>query len=199
MSRLPDTLNTIIIENVKPEINSGRYAIKREVGDRLEVTADIFKEGHDIIGGMLRYKTIQESGWHEAPMHLVENDRWAGFVELTQNTRYLYTIGAFIRTFETWREELGKKHRAIPDLTSELLEGESQIRAALDRAKGDDKKALEQWFKQWTTQKDQESRIQIALQEDFALLVNRNEERHAWTVYDHELEVMVDRTIQRDG
>lgn len=199
MSRLPDTLNTIIIENVKPEINSGRYAVKREVGDRLEVTADIFKEGHDIIGAVLRYKTVQESGWHEAPMHLVDNDRWAGFVELTQNTRYLYTIGAYILTFETWREELKKKHGAIPDLSSELLEGESQVRSALERAKGEDKKSLEQWFKQWTTQKDQEKKIHIALDEDLVQVVNRNEERHAWTVYDRELEVVVDRIRARYG
>ena len=199
MSSLPDSLDTIIIEHLEPEIDSGRYAIKREVGDRLEVTADIFKEGHDFIGAVLRFKTVQEPSWHEAPMHLVDNDRWAGSCDLTQNIRYVYSVGAYVRMFETWRDELKKKHLVIPDVTSELLEGESQIRAALDRAKGADKKSLEQWLQRWTTQKDQEGRIQIALTEDLALLVNRNEERHAWTVYDRELEVMVDRIRARYG
>ena len=199
MSRLPDTLDTIIIEHVEPEIDSGRYPVKREVGDRLEVTADIFKEGHDVIGAVLRYKTVKESGWHESPMSFVNNDRWAGSVNLTQNIRYFYTIGAYVRSFETWREELKKKHHAVPDLTSELLEGESQVRAALNKAKGADKKSLDQWLKQWTSQNDQESRIHIALGEDLALLMDRNEERHAWTVYDRELEVMVDRVRARYG
>ncbi len=199
MSRLPETLNTLIIEHVEPELDSGRYAIKREVGDRLHVMADIFKEGHDTIGAVLRFKTVQEPGWHEVPMHLMDNDRWAGFVELTQNTRYLYTIGAYVLTYETWREELKKKHGAVPDLSSELLEGESQVRAALERAKGEDKKSLTQWLKQWTSEKDQEKKIHIALDEALALLLLRNEERHAWTVYDHELEVMVDRVRARYG
>ena len=197
MPPLPESLNTIIIEHVEPEIDSGRYAVKRELGDRLEVTADIFKEGHDNVGAVLRFKTVQEPTWHETPMHFVDNDRWAGFVELTQNTRYLYTIGAFVLTFETWREELKKKHGAIPDLSSELSEGESQVRAALKRARGEDKKSLEQWLKQWTTEKDQEKKIHMALDANLALLLNRNEERHAWTVYDRELEVMVDRLRAR--
>jgi starch synthase (maltosyl-transferring) len=199
MPHLPETLNTIIIEHVQPQIDAGRYAVKREVGDRLEVIADIFKEGHDIIGAVLRYKTVGESAWYEVPMLFVDNDRWKGFVDLTQNTRYLYTIGAYVLTFETWREELKKKHGAISDLSSELLEGEAQLRTALERAKGEDKKALEKWLKQWTSQTEQEKKIQIALDEELALLLNRNEERHAWTVYDRELEVIVDRLRARYG
>jgi starch synthase (maltosyl-transferring) len=89
MPKFPKTLQTIIIEQVEPELDGGRYPIKRIVGETLEVTADIFKEGHDTIAGILRYKIHGEQHWQEVPMHHVDNDRWAGSFVLSENTRYL--------------------------------------------------------------------------------------------------------------
>ncbi len=199
MPNKPKNLNTIIIENVYPEINGGRYAIKREVGDRLEVSADIFKEGHDIIAGVLRYKAMDEPVWHEVNMQHVDNDRWAGFFDLTRNIRYLYSIGAYVRTFETWREELTKKHGVVNDLTSELQEGEAQVRAAVSRSTGSDQEILQTWLAKWTKAAGQQNQVTVALNEELAALVARYEERFAWSVYAHELEVMVDRVRARYG
>ena len=109
MPNLPKTLQTLIIEHVEPELDGGRYPIKRIVGEKLDVTADIFKEGHDTIGAVLRYKTLGHKEWLETPMHHVDNDRWAGSFPLSENTRYLYSVGAYVRSFETWRIELTKK------------------------------------------------------------------------------------------
>ena len=133
MPKLPKTLQTLVIEYVEPELDGGRYPIKRIVGETLEVTADIFKEGHDTIAGILRYKVHGEQHWQEVPMHHVDNDRWAGSFVLSENTRYLYTIGAYIKSFETWRAELTKKHGVVPDLSSELLEGEAQLKDAMSQ------------------------------------------------------------------
>ncbi|MER3423317.1 MAG: alpha-1,4-glucan--maltose-1-phosphate maltosyltransferase, partial [Nitrospiraceae bacterium] len=126
----PSTLGTIIIENVAPELHAGRYPIKREVGDRLEVSADIFKEGHDVLAAVVRYRTLKEARWRETPMSFVDNDRWIGWCNLTENTRYLYTIAAWVDTFESWRREIIKKLQIQPDLNSELLEGLALVRAA---------------------------------------------------------------------
>lgn len=189
----------ITIEQVLPEIDSGRFPIKREVGDRLEVSADIFTEGHDAIGAVLRYKEANEPDWHETPMTYLDNDRWVGFVDLTQNSRYQYTIGAYIRPFETWQEEVRKKQGILPDLTSELLEGEMLLQAAIGRASGSDKNELETWLAKWTTQKDQEGKVSIALNHELEDLLNRHEQRQGWTLYDRELEVIVDRVRARFG
>ena len=131
MAKLPKTLQTIVIERVAPELDGGRYPVKRIVGETLEVTADIFKEGHDTIAGILRYKVQDDKDWQETSMHHVDNDRWAGSFLLAENARYLYTLGAYIKSFETWRAELTKKHGVVPDLASELLEGEAQLHAAM--------------------------------------------------------------------
>jgi starch synthase (maltosyl-transferring) len=193
MPKLPKTLQTIIIEYVEPELDGGRYPIKRIVGETLEVTADIFKEGHDTILGILRYKVHGEKRWQEVPMHHVDNDRWAGSFVLSENTRYLYTIGAYIKNFETWRAELTKKHGVVPDLSSELLEGEAQLKDAMDQAKGPDTNLLKEWLGRWDAAPSQEARITIALDDELATLVSQHEQRAAWSTYPQELAVVVDR------
>ena len=199
MPKLPKTLQTLIIEYVEPELDGGRYPIKRIVGETLEVTADIFKEGHDTIAGILRYKVHGEQHWQEVPMHHVDNDRWAGSFVLSENTRYLYTIGAYIKSFETWRAELTKKHGVVPDLSSELLEGEAQLKDAMSQGKGPDATLLKEWLGKWDTASSQEARIAIALDNELATLVSQHEQRAAWSTYPQELAVIVDRERARYG
>ena len=112
----------IIIENVKPEIDGGRYPIKKEVGDSIKVTADIFKDGHDILAALVKYRIKGASNWHEEPMTLISNDEWTGSFSVSKNTWYEYTIEAYTELFLSWRDEVTKKIN-YPDLTSEILEG----------------------------------------------------------------------------
>ena len=199
MHKLPKTLHPIVIEYVEPELDAGRYPIKHIVGETLEVTADIFKEGHDTLTARLQYKVYNQKEWLETPMHHVDNDRWAGSFILEKNTRYLYTVGAYVQSFETWRLELQKKHGVQPDLVSELLEGEAQIKLAMSRAKGSDKSQLKNWLEQFASASDQEAKIAIALDQTLAKLVGKHEPRFAWTTYARTLEVVVDRERARYG
>lgn len=199
MSKTPTSYTAIVIEHVTPELDSGRFPIKREVGDHMEVTADIFKEGHDLIAAVLRFKPLSDKKWQEVPMHHIDNDQWGGAFDLLQNTRYQYTIGAYMRTFDSWREELTKKHGVVDDLTSELLEGLALLQAAAPRAKGKDKSQLKEWLATWTDQPTQEARVTVALDESLGTLVGRCEERQGWTQYDPILEVVVDRVRARYG
>lgn len=199
MPQLPKTLETIIIEHVEPELDGGRYPVKRITGERLEVTADIFKEGHDIITGILRYQKQGDKEWQETTMYHVDNDRWAGSFLLSENTRYLFSLGAYIKSFETWRAELTKKHGVVPDLSSELLEGEAQLHAAIGQAKGQDLATFKEWASKWKAAPNQDARIAVALDADLALLVAHYEPRAAWTTYPKELAVIVDRERARYG
>jgi len=78
-----------VIERVEPELDGGRHPIKRVVGDVIEVEADIFCDGHDKIAACIQYRAQDESAWREAPMALVDNDRWAGRFPVLRNRRYL--------------------------------------------------------------------------------------------------------------
>ena len=59
---------TVVIESIGPAVDGGRYPVKREVGAVLEVTADIFKDGHDVLLAFVRYRREHERVWLEAPM-----------------------------------------------------------------------------------------------------------------------------------
>src|SRR5215211_2558179 len=124
----------VIIEDVYPELDCGRYPVKREVGDRLEVWADVFKEGHDKLAAVLKYKEKGAPGWSEAPMRLYENDRWTGGFALANNARYEYTIEAWTDEFATWRTEIGKKVDAGQNVGLELVEGRGLVREACERS-----------------------------------------------------------------
>ena len=97
-------IRPILIERVQPAVDDGRYPSKRAVGDRLEVSADIFKEGHDLLDAMILYRARDESRWSEAPMRPVGNDRWSGQFPLERNARYAVTIEAWTNVFGTWVE-----------------------------------------------------------------------------------------------
>ncbi len=187
----------IIIERVEPEVDSGRWPIKREVGDRVEVSADIFREGHDVLNAVLRYRTIAESVWHEVPLTHVNNDRWAGYFDVEENTRYRYTVGAFTNTFESWRQEVSKKSQAGEQIDSELLEGRALVERAAKRATGSDQTGIEEFLKQWRSANGQEAALAVALHEELSGLVTRCQERTGWTLYHRELEVVVDRVQAR--
>jgi len=195
----PATLSSIVIEAVQPEIDGGRWPIKREVGDRLDVSADIFKEGHDVLACLLRYRLAKDDAWREAPMLFVDNDRWAGHFDLTHNARYRYSIGAYVNLFESWRVEVTKKQEAGERIESELLEGRTLVEATAKRATGRDQPKLNEWLARWRTGDPVAAQFAVALHADLKALVERHQERRAWTLYDRELEVVVDRVLARYG
>src|SRR2546429_9543527 len=85
----PDGLQRVVIEAVMPEIDGGRFPAKRSVGETVTVEADIFADGHDALGAVLRYRVLPIHGevaaqppeglvhtWTEVPMAPLVNDRW---------------------------------------------------------------------------------------------------------------------------
>ena len=139
----PEAVGTrrgIVIERIAPELDGGRHAVKRVVGDDLLVTADIFADGHDLLGAALMLRVESGSGsragWRESAMRLVDNDRWSGSIRLDRNARHRYAIEAWRDAFGSVRAALLKKVEAQVDLATELAEMRELLEAALDRAQG---------------------------------------------------------------
>jgi starch synthase (maltosyl-transferring) len=114
---------SILIENVEPQLDCGRYPIKREIGDHIDVRADIFRDGHDALAAVVQFRTVAEDVWRESEMAFIDNDRWGASFTVNANTTYLYRIEAFPDYAKSWQEEVGKKLGAGLDVSSELLEG----------------------------------------------------------------------------
>ncbi|SRR5579885_444937 len=127
---------SVVIENVQPLIDCGRYPVKRVVGEDLVVEADIFKDGHDAVAAVLKWRVVGKRRWRETPMTFVENDRWRGVCTLYDEAIHEYTIEAWTDRFRSWQEEFAKKFEAgMFALQSEALEGSALVEAAARRAR----------------------------------------------------------------
>jgi starch synthase (maltosyl-transferring) len=192
-----DARHKIVIEAVEPQLDCGRYAVKREVGDVLEVSADIFKEGHDAIAAAVRYRAEDEAEWLECRMRFVDNDRWAGTFPLTRNLRYLYTVVAWTDGFGTWASDLRKKHDAGQDIATELVEGVQMVAAAVERADGADRARLAALLAELQDAPTLAERVAAALAPELLHLMERYPDRWDLTEFEHVLPVQVDRVAAR--
>jgi starch synthase (maltosyl-transferring) len=118
------------IEDVYPLIDGGRFAVKRIAGERIEVWADIYRDGHDVVNAALVWRREQDREWRREPMTHHSNDRWGGSFVPDQPGRYVYAIEAWTDEFATWRHGFELKQKAGADLTLDAIEGAGMLTKA---------------------------------------------------------------------
>ena len=190
-------VRTVWIERVWPELDGGRFPVKREVGDLFEVTADVLREGHEALAAVLKYQTVKDPAWQEVRMEPLGNDRWVARFPLKENTRYRYTIEAYPDPFRTWAEDIKKRLGLEMDVTSELLEGAEHLRRTLGRATGADRRRLEARLADFEQASTPAAKARILLDEETAELMATYPDRSGATLYERELEVTADRPRAR--
>ena len=145
----------VIVERVWPEIDSGRFPIKRSLGETVTVSADLFADGHDLLAGVVKYRHLpgpprpgvvsDPPDWYEVPLVARDNDRWEATFTVSELGDYEYTIEAWVDRFASWLKGLVAKADAGQDVSSELLEGAQLLQAAVGRtlsgSPGDPQKA----------------------------------------------------------
>jgi starch synthase (maltosyl-transferring) len=192
-------VRNIWISSVWPELDGGRFPVKRIVGETFEVSADILREGHEALAAVLKYRTVKDTTWHEVRMTHLDNDRWGASFPLEENTRYLYTIEGYPDPYRSWARDLEKRLAAGMDVTSELLEGAALLRATLPRAAGADRKRLEARLAEFDRSEAPAQRVRLLLDPETAELMESYPDRSAATAYDRELEVVVDRPLAQQA
>jgi starch synthase (maltosyl-transferring) len=125
------TPSRIQIQEVTPQVDCGRSAVKRTVGDRVEVTARIFRDGHETLGAAIRHRGPGSTRWTEAPLEPVGNDVWAGSFDVGRPGLWCFRIEAWIDRVASFQEELRRKVTAgQADLAGELSEGAALLECA---------------------------------------------------------------------
>jgi starch synthase (maltosyl-transferring) len=128
MKRTLESAPQLLIENVAPKLDGGRYPIKRVIGNVIDVSVDIFKDGHDLIAARILFRRPGEASSRTAPLtYAFDADRWHGSFKADQIGLWQYDIEAWPDRFGTWRSELGKRLNAGQDVRPELLEGASLL------------------------------------------------------------------------
>ena len=197
---MPDSVGTVrgvVIERVDPELDGGRHAVKRVVGDRFTVSADIFADGHGLLDAALLIRPDDESGWWEEQMRPSGEDRWSATVELARNRRHLYTIEAWRDEFGSWRDGLDKKLAASEPVGVDLDEGAILVGRAVARADGHDADLLRRTLATLSAASDERSRAAVLRDDALLAAMRRSADRSAATRYEPELAVIVDRERAR--
>ncbi len=196
-----DGKRRVMIEAVTPEIDAGRFPVKRVPGERVLVEADIFADGHDQLSAVLKYRFSAETGWCETPMEPIGNDRWRGEFSVSELGIYQYTVEGWIDHYKSWRTDLVKRVHADQDVTVDLLIGAELVEAAAQRAPEVEAEQLRHWAKEFSAgdRDTLEDRAHLALDEEMAALTMKYPQRAHSTEYARELQVAVDPVLAQTG
>jgi starch synthase (maltosyl-transferring) len=189
----------VTIDHVEPEIDEGQSAIKRVIGEEVRVLANIYSDGHDLLGAALCFRHASEEQWTEMPMRLLGNDRWSGRFVVKSLGSYFYSLRGWVDRFASWRRDFAKKVQAGQQGDVDLLVGVNLIEQAAQRTFGQDGERLADWARDLRTLSKTNLAGAIKLADDdlLAALASRSQDRRSETMYRKELEVVVDRRKAR--
>ncbi len=196
----------IVIQYPRPAVDAGRFAAKRCVGDTVRVSADIFRDGHEILRAVVRYRGPGDSQWREAEMRRSDAHlggvRWAGSFEVDRLGCWEYTLDAWTDVFGTWRDELERKVAAGQhDLAGEMSEGALLLRDAAGNAvASEDRRLIEHAQRTLEDERVPENaKHDVALGPELLAAVERGQDRRGHETLPAALRVQVDRRRARFG
>ena len=196
----------IVIQYPSPSVDDGCYPAKRCVGDRVEVAADVFRDGHELIRAAVRYRGPDDGDWHEAEMERVDAHlggvRWSGAFVVDRVGRWEYTVQAWTDLFGTWRDELQRKLAAgQTDLAGELSEGIVLLRRTAEHS---DSKATRELIEHACRELQDpvvpdSAKHDVALGEELLAAIELDHHRHGVVTMDRPETIEVDRLRARFG
>lgn len=206
----------IVIEEVTPAVDNGRYAVKAIVGDVITVGADIFKDGHEHLKAAVLWRPLPKKTsllnvaekrlrgrgkyrWREILMDEGDNDRWTATITPDRIGPWCYTVSAWTDRFGSWRDEVRKKSDAGQDVSSELLEGIALMERHAAHAAKKDADEINSFLQRITGSDSRSTGVETALSPALEQLMSRNDPRSDETVYDIQLPLWVDREKARYG
>jgi len=188
----------VVIENLTPQVDCGRFPARRVLGDTVLVEADVFADGHDAVAASTLYRHDGESQWHAVPMTFLGNDRWQGRFTAQALGRYLFTVEAWVDHLESWRRGLAKKHQAAQDIEIDLQQGAALARAHALRLPESDARRLQEWAGALADPvREREERALLAQSEALHGLARRSPDPQLIHRHDPPLAIDIDRQRAR--
>ncbi len=186
-----------VVEDVLPQVDGGRFAIKRVVGEDVEVTAACFAHGHELVACALRYRGPGEEAWREVPMDSLGNDRWRAAFTVDRIGPWEYAVACWLDHLTLWRDDFAR--RVDPDdqrLNARV--GAELVAAAARRCDAADCARLEPWSRILREEGDVERLRAAALDAGLLQLARANAPREGLT-HGAPLRVTVERERARCG
>jgi hypothetical protein len=195
--RSPERRGHVVVEGVEPEIDAGRFPVKRTAGDPVSVEADVFAGGREAICCVLKHRKAGAAEWTETPMQFFVNDRWRGEFRVPEPGRYQYTIEAWADPFKQWRLEMLRRIQSGTDDDAAYTRGAELAAAIAERAAPGDAPRLRECARVWRSSDSRAQKRILALDDDPAQAAARNADRDGATTYARELEITVEPAAAR--
>jgi starch synthase (maltosyl-transferring) len=152
----------IVIENVMPQLDGGVNPIKRIVNQNVNVKADVFSDGHDVIECCVKFKHENDKKWQEVRMSPSVNDEWHASFKVEKQGLYSYFVEGWVDYALNWQHGTERKIQDNQYVKSELLEGAEYVRAILDLADTNEKEYLNTLAYYFTTEHEYDNAIREA-------------------------------------
>ncbi len=181
----------VVIENITPRVDCGRFPAKRTIGESVAVEADVFTDGHDAVAATLFYRHEGSSEWHAVLMSPIGNDRWQGRFAVQSLGRYTYTVAGWVDHLESWRQGLAKKFEAGQDIELDLRQGAALVGEVCARVREPDARTLKDWANAISDPvRDREERVVLAQSDSIHQIAMRHPEPQ--TIARHEPPLVID-------
>jgi starch synthase (maltosyl-transferring) len=192
-------LRRVVIEGLEPEVDGGKYPVKRTLGEKVTVQADIHADGHEVLSAVVLFRPDRENAWREAPMRPLVNDRWQGRFDVDSQGTYFYTVQSWVDAFQGWSRDTVKKFEAGQDISLAALSGARMVQSTAARARGADAQKLSQFAAELKSLSHTggESIARLARNTALMGLMGVYADRSRATTYDKQLRVTVDREKAR--
>jgi len=188
----------VVIENISPQVDCGRFPAKRVIGESVCVEADVFADGHDAVAAVVLYRHESAAEWQAVPMVALGNDRWQGRFIVKLLGKYLFTVSGWVDHLESWRRGLVKKAEAGLATDLDLQQGAAIARAMAERAPEVDARRLREWANAIADfARDREERIALAQSEELQELARKHVDPEIVLRHAPAYEVFVDREKAR--
>ena len=191
----------ITIEAVTPVVDAGRFSVRRIVGQQLDIAADIFCDGHDVLGAAIHWRQGQGKNMIKgsAKLRPYDNDRWTGSITLTRPGLLFYRVEAWLDAFESWRRDTTRKFDAGQDITLDLAEGRELLIEAGRAANVVGRKAADAILRGYDRAGDNQMRARLMFSPELRQFMARWGARDYITRTPREFPVTVDRVRAEYG
>lgn len=163
----------VLIENVLPQLDNGQFFIKRIINQEVQVTADVFSDGHDVMQAVVQFKHEKDKKWTEVRMNQNPNDNFEASFKVEKQGYYYYFVEAWIDYSLNWQYGIGKKINDKQQVKSELLEGIEYLKPLLSKVSASDKKYLNEVAKLFVEDKNYDAAISAAVSKDLNLIFEK--------------------------
>jgi starch synthase (maltosyl-transferring) len=167
----------VVIEGVRPQINCGEFQIKRVVGQRIEVSADVLVDGHDVIAASVLYKHQNERTWREQRMTPGFNDNWQGSFTVEKQGIYEYKVQGWVDHALNWQYGIGRKIADGQHVKSELLEGAEYLEAAKNQASAQENDLLDDLIAAFRDPEQYDRSVQEAVSDQLRKILEKYPEK----------------------